>query len=121
MQDRGFHHHTMGSSPSPSVIPEGSVCSPIGFLQHMKESLVISSQRQTHIKAAEGLAKALLAAITNLCLIYTNAPITEADVMLLKATIYAFFFVSACVDTSVYVKLLHLWFTEGPYTVVQKP
>ena len=72
-------------------------------------------------QTAEGLAKALLAAITNLCLIYTNAPITEADVMLLKATIYAFFFVSACVDTSVYVKLLHLWFTEGPYTVVQKP
>ena len=93
----------MGSLPS--VIPEGSVFLLCGFMQHLKES-VVSSSRQAHLKAAEGLAKALLA-ITNLCLLYTNAEITE-DVMLLKANIYAFFFVSACVDLTVYVKLVPL-------------
>ena len=38
--------------------------------------------------------------------------------MLLKSTIYAFFFVSACVDLSVCVKLLPEWFTAGPTAVL---
>ena len=97
------------------LIPEGVVFLLCGLLQHLRECL--SNKRHGLLKAIEGVAKALLA-VANLCLLYyTNAPISE-DLMLLKSTIYAFFFVSACVDLSVCVKLVPVWFTPGPTAVV---
>ena len=97
------------------LIPEGVVFLLCGVLQHVREC--VSSNRQGLLKAAEGVGKALLA-VANLCLLYyTNAAISE-DLMLLKSTIYAFFFVSACVDLSVCVKLLPEWFTAGPTAVL---
>ena len=75
------------------LIPEGVVFLLCGLLQHLRECL---------FNKRHGLLKALLA-VANLCLLYyTNAPISE-DLMLLKSTIYAFFFVSACVKLSVCV------------------
>ena len=90
------------------LIPEGVVFLLCGLLQHLRECL---------FNKRHGLLKALLA-VANLCLLYyTYAPISE-DLMLLKSTIYAFFFVSACVDLSVCVKLVPVWFTPGPTAVV---
>ena len=69
----------------------------------------MSKKRHGLLKAIEGVTKALLA-VANLCLLYfTYAAISE-DLMLLKSTIYAFFFVSACVYLSVCVKLVSVWF-----------
>ena len=97
------------------LIPEGVVFLLCGLFQHLHECL--PNKRHGLLKAIEGVAKALLA-VANLCLLYyTNAPISE-DLMLLKSTIYAFFFVSACVDLSVCVKLVPVWFTPGPTAVL---
>ena len=82
------------------------LCSYYVGLQHLRECL--SNKRHGLLKAIEGVVKALLA-VANLLLYYTYAPISE-DLMLLKSTIYAFFFVSACVDLSVCVKLVSVWF-----------
>ena len=97
-----------------AVIPEGSVFLLCGILQHIKEC--VSSDHHVHLKAVEGRAKAGLA-VTNLCLLYTNLDITE-DVILLRASIYAFFFMSACVDLAVCFNLVPgVWFTAGPTVV----
>ena len=74
------------------LIPEGVVFLLCGLLQHLRECL---------FNKRHGLLKALLA-VANLLLYYTYAPISE-DIMLLKSTIYAFLFASACVDLSVCV------------------
>ena len=97
------------------LIPEGVVFLLCGLLQHLRECL--SNKRHGLLKAIVGVVKALLA-VANLCLLYyTYAAISE-DLMLLKSTIYAFFFVSACVDLSVCVNLVPVWFTPGPTAVL---
>ena len=96
------------------LIPDGSVFLLSGLLQHLSDSL--PTKQQAILKAFEGVAKAVLA-IVNFCLLYQNAVITE-DIMLLKVTVYAFFFVSACVDLSLYMNLVPSWFTLAPTAVL---